>query len=394
MMQSHIPSPPKPFAWSSSQKTLWFLMMGIGVLTFVISLKVDFQRAWVNFLVQYFFWMCLGFAGIFFSALQYLSGAYWSVTVRRVSEVFFGFIPYLIPLFIVLLFGLHHLFEWTHADVMQHDAILKQKAGYLNTPFFVVRHIALYAAILILGGWIYKNSVRQDQSGDVNLTRLNAKIAAPFLLLFGWLFTFASIDLIMSLLPHWFSTIFGIYCWAGLFYSGLAMLTLWTVFLKRKGYLTGFVNENHYHDLGKLMFAFLVFWGYIAFSQLILIWYANLPEETVFYLMRSGPWKPVSYAVVLVKFVIPFFVLIARPPKRKESVLIVMALWYLAAQWLDIYWLVYPNFFKAPVFGWMEIGLFIGFAGLFLWSVGNTLSKVSVVAIRDPQLESALNHHQ
>ncbi len=389
-----IPNP-KSFSWAPKFKNLWYLLIIIGVVSFLIALKVNPQRAWANFLLGYFFWMCISLSGVFFAALQHLTGAYWSVTVRRVAESFIAYLPYSLALFFVLLFGVHHLYEWSHHEEVMRDVILKSKTAYLNTPFFTIRQIAMYAGVMILGGWLVKNSLRQDENGNTQLTKLNAKISAPFMIVFGWLFTFVSFDLLMSLFPHWFSTIFGVYAWSGLFYSGLAMLTLWIVLLRRNGYVKGWVSEDHIHDLGKLMFAFLVFWGYIAFSQFMLIWYANIPEETSYYLVRAhGGWKELSYGLIIFKFAIPFFILISRPAKRNPKILIPMCLWFLAAQWLDLYWLIFPRFFEGPVFGWMEVGIFVGFAGIFFLSVGNFLSKVSLVAIRDPRIEQTLHHHQ
>lgn len=388
-------SNPKSFSWSSKLRNLWLFLLVVGIVSFVAALKVNPERAWANFLLGYFFWLCISLSGVFFTALQHLTGSYWSVTIRRIAESFISYLPVAFILFFVLLFGTHHLYEWTHPEELLHNPILKLKTAYLNTPFFVVRQIALYGVVLILGGWMVKNSLRQDKSGNAQLTSLNVKLAAPFMLLFGWLFTFASFDLIMSLYPDWYSTIFGIYAWSGLFYSGLGMLTLWVVLLKRHGYLKDFVTVEHYHDLGKLMFAFLVFWAYIAFSQFMLIWYANLPEETTFFLARMrGGWKCVSYSLMIFKFAIPFFVLISRPAKRNETILIVMCSWFLAAQWLDLYWLIFPTFFESPVFGWMEVGIFVGFGALFCLCVGNFLSKVSLVAIGDPRIQQALHHHQ
>ncbi len=385
----------KNFRWSQKGQGLMWAFVGLGLLSFLIALKTQPERAWANFLLEYFFWLCISLAGVFFAALQHITGSYWSTTVRRVAESFIAYLPISLVLFFVLLFGTHHLYEWTHAEEVAKDVILSSKSVYLNLPFFVIRQLALYVFVLVLGGWMVKNSIRQDQNGNVKLTQLNTKIAAPFLLFFAWLFTFAAFDLIMSLSPHWYSTIFGVYCWAGLFYSGLAMITLWTIGLKKKGFLKDYVNENHLHDLGKLMFAFLVFWGYIAFSQFMLIWYANLPEETGYMMIRTqGAWKPVSLILMLGKFVIPFFLIISRPVKRNANFMLFMTLWFLVAQWIDVYWMVFPTFFTEPVFGWVEVGMFLGFLGLFCLSVGKFLSRVSVVAIKDPRLEECLHHHQ
>ncbi len=395
-MSDHPIVMPNKFSWSPKFKALWSVFVLIGVATFLYALRGESQRAWANFLLDFFYWLSISLAGIFFAALQYLAGAKWSSPIRRVSETFIGYIPVAAILFVILLvFGVHHLYEWTDLALVAKDSLLLHKSPYLNLKFFTVHHILLFGVALVLGGAMVRNSFRQDENGNPKLTKMNARLSAPFILLFGWLFTFVSFDLIMSLDPHWYSTIFGIYCWGGLFYSGLAMITLWTIFLKKKGYLNHFVNENHLHDLGKLMFAFLVFWAYIGVSQFILIWYSNLPEEIVYMLVRvEGPWKKVSLLLAFGKFIVPFFLLLSRAAKRKENFLMFMTFWFLMAQWLDLYWLIFPTFFSTPIFGFVEIGMFLGFLGLFALSVGRVFSNVSPVAIRDPYLQEALHHHQ
>ena len=387
---------PKQFVFSSQLKILSALLIFFGIATFTMGLSQSPERAWANYLLNYFFWFSLGMGGIFFAALQYITGSVWSTPVRRVAEVFSGFLPIALLLFVVLLlFGFHTLYEWTHHAVVEEDVLLSGKSPYLNVSFFVTRQGLLYLLCFVGGGLMIRNSLKQDQSGGPKWTKKNVTISAPFILLFAFLFTFASFDLLMSLSPHWFSTIFGVYCWTGLFYSTLAMLTAWVILLRKSGHLTTYVNENHLQDLGKLMFAFLVFWGYIGFSQFMLIWYANLPEENFYYIVRNaGGWKQISIALILVKFVIPFFLIVSRFAKRNENWLLFVAIWFLGAHWLDLYWIVFPTFFKSPLFGWMELGIFGGFAGLFLFSVGIFLSRVPVLAIHDPYLQEGLHHHQ
>ncbi|MBF0491527.1 MAG: hypothetical protein HQM15_01955 [Deltaproteobacteria bacterium] len=388
----------KNFSWSPWLSTLWTLLILLGAVSFGFAVyEHEEKRAWVNFLLNYVFWFSIGLSGVFFAALQHLTGSYWSVTVRRVAESFSAFLPCAFVLFFIfLLFGMSSLYEWLDPKAVQADKLLLMKSAYLNKNFFIVRHLALYTVIFLMGGWMIKNSIRQDQSGDLRLTRINVKIAAPFMLFFGWLFTFAIFDLVMSLQPHWFSTIFGIYCWAGLFYSGLGMLALWVVNLRKNGYLGDYVSEDHLHDIGKLMFTFMVFWAYIAFSQFVLIWYANMPEETVFFLNRArNHWKCLSYILIFFKFVLPFFILVSRPSKRNPKRMGIMGAWFVLAQYLDMYWLIFPVFYpENPVFGWIEIGIFAGFAGLFFKVVGVKLGQNSAVAVKDPRLELALHHSQ
>lgn len=383
----------KKFELSAKASSIFAFMVLIGIVSFIAGLKVDSERAWASYLVGYFVWLCVGLSGVFFTALQHITASRWSATVRRIAEAFIAYIPMALVLFLILLLGADHLFEWIHG--IHEDPHLALKAPYLNKPMFIVRGLLLFAWVLGMGGWMVKNSLKQDETHDAHLTMKNRKIAAPFIAIFAWLFTFTSIDLMMSLSPHWFSTIFGVYCFAGLFCSGLAMLALWAIQIQKSGVVGDAINQDHIHDIGKLMFAFTVFWAYVAFSQFMLIWYGNLPEETFYFLARLTPsWKPISIALVILKFVFPLFALIGRPAKRNTCFLTFMGVWFLLVQWLDIYWLVYPTFEKTPVFGWIEVGVFAGFAGLFFLSVGWFLKRVNPVAVGDPFLQDALHHHQ
>jgi hypothetical protein len=216
-----------------------------------------------------------------------------------------------------------------------------------------------------------------------------------FILLFALSYSLFSVDLIMSTEPHWFSTIFGVYCFAGLFQSTMAFVILMIVYLKGKGLLQGFVTEDHMHDLGKFLFAFSVFWAYIAFSQYMLIWYANLPEETGFIIHRTeGAWLPVSFLLLIGKFIVPFFALMPRWAKRTPNHIAAISIWVLVMQYVDLYWLVYPVYTHDHVtFGLYEIFVFLGFLGLFLFSVTRFLSRNKIVPVKDPRIQESLHHH-
>jgi len=385
----------KKFEGSPTIKKLYIVLIIAGAATFAIGVAKDPVRLWANYLMNYFFWMNIGLFGLFFAALQHITSSYWSATLRRVAESFSAYLPISALLFIGLLFGMHHLFEWTHHDAVEADHLLNIKSAYLNIPFFIARHVALYAVAIFLGGKLIKNSLSQDKLADASISLKNATLSAPFIMLFAIFYTLASVDLMMSLAPHWFSTIFGVYCWAGLMNSGFGMLAIWVVHLRRKGVLAGLVTEDHLHDVGKLMFAFMVFWAYVAFSQYMLIWYANLPEETPYMILRTqGDYQALSIVLMLVKFVLPMFMLISRPSKRNANWLMFMGFWFILAQWLDTYWIVMPTFYDKPVFGFPEIGMFLGFLGLFFLSVSTYLQKISPVAINDPWQKDALHHHQ
>ncbi|MGE4233429.1 MAG: molybdopterin oxidoreductase [Bacteriovoracia bacterium] len=385
------------FKFSSNLKGLFGAFVLIGGVVFLLGINQNPDRAWPNFLLNYFFFMALGLFGGFFTALQHVTNSYWSVTVRRVAEALMSYLPFVLLLGVVLVLGRHHLYEWSHTEAVAHDELLHLKSAYLNVPFFLIRFFLFVSLWILLGFKMRKNSLNQDANGDHKFTLSNIKLACVFLPIFAISFSLISFDLLMSLEPHWFSTIYGIYCFAGLFYSGLSLLAFLVIVGRKQGVFSEqLVNENHIHDIGKLMFAFNVFWAYIMFSQLMLQWYANLPEETPYYILRlNSGWLGYSGVLLLVHFILPFFLLIRRGAKRNENWLKKMAILMLIAQWMDIYYLVMPVFFKAgPVFGWIEIGVFLGFLGLFGLSVGSFLSKVPAVPLKDPRMSQCLHHAQ
>lgn len=385
----------KHYQMSPGMHFFWLGLFVLGAAAFFLALKGDAGRAWHGYLVNYFYWLSLSLSGLFFMALQYVTGSMWSAPLKRVPESFIAFLPVALVLMLILFAGMPHLYEWTHHEAVMKDPILPQKIPYLNIPFFVGRNLLAFALWIGAGFWLVKNSLVQDRTGAVSLTRLNKKISAPFLVLFALTYTAASFDWLMSLEPHWFSTIFGVYNFAGLFESGMALTILFVVVLRRRGILKEVVNENHLHDLGKLMFAFCVFWAYAAFSQYMLIWYGNLPEEIGYMICRTeGAWVPVALALLFGKFVIPFFLLLSRSAKRRENYLVFVALWVLAAQWLDIYWMVYPLLGERPIFGWQEVGVTLGFLGLFVLSVTWVLQRIPPIALKDPRLSEGVHHHQ
>lgn len=371
-------------------------MVALGVAAFLGGLKAAPDRAWTSFLINHFFFMSLAIGALFFVAIQFLTSAMWSVTVRRLAEAMTSYLPLVLVTSLILVAGMGVLYHWTHPEVVAGDIMLEGKMPYLNTPFFIARMIGSVLIWILFARLFVGRSLRQDVTKEVSLTHKNKSTAPVFLILFSITYSMLSFDQMMSVDPHWFSTMFGVYCFAGMFYTTLAMICILAIVLKRQGYLMGFVTDDHLHDLGKFMFAFSVFYAYIAFSQFMLVWYANLPEETGYYLRRlTSEWTPVSIFLVVGKFLAPFFVLLPRGQKRRENVLLAVAVWMLFAHWVDLAWLVQPEFFKEGIkIGWVEIGVTVGFFGLFALAVMRFLSRNSVVAIGDPRLQQSLHHHQ
>jgi hypothetical protein len=385
----------KKFEPSQGLKTLSVGFVAVGLLVFVIGLIKSPDRLWPAYLAAFFFVSCLGLGGLFFTTIQHVAKAGWSATIRRQSEAMASFIPWMIVGSLILAFGLKKLYPWADATLVAENPVIQAKTAFLNSNFLIVRLLFFGLGSFFFGKALIGNSLKQDQTGDESLTLKNVGIGIAHLLFFAIFFTLFSFDLLMSLMPTWYSTIFGIYCFSGLFQSSLAFLILMLMYIKRNGYVQGYYNNEHIHDVAKFLKGFTVFWAYIAFSQFMLIWYANIPEETEYYLMRAeGNWMAISLSLLILKFIVPFLALLPRGAKRNETHLTLVCVLILVMQYVDVYWMVYPNFFEGEVkFGFYEIGLLVGFMGLFLISIQKFLSKNNLVAIKDPRISEALHHH-
>jgi hypothetical protein len=335
----------------------------VGVIALVLAFWIGLGRhregelaqEWIKhffhaYLTAYSFFMAITLGSLAFVLIHYLARAGWSVTVRRLAEGLslnmFLMVLLLIPFFIPVggQNGVHWLFHWLHQDAVAADEILQSKQGYLNPQFFGIR-IGLYFALWCFLAWFYASrSAQQDHTGNPRTSLVLERLGAPAMILFGFSLTAFAFDWVMSLNPHWFSTIFGVYYFAGAMLSAFSAIVLLTLSLQKRGLLGDAVSHEHLHDLGKWMFAFTFFWGYIAFSQYMLIWYANLPEETQFYIPRQiQPWASISLLLLIVHLLIPVPGLMSRHVKRKNRVLAFWAVWSLCACALDQFWLVIPN---------------------------------------------------
>jgi hypothetical protein len=293
---------------------------------------------------------------------------------------------------------MHDLYHWTHESVYdpaspEYDAILAGKEAYLNIPFYLIRIALYFLAWTTVSYKLYKLSIRQDVDPDPGIPAQQRRVSAWGLPLFAITVAFAGYDLLMSLDPHWFSTMFGVYFFGGSFLSGLCLVTLLTILLqKRGGMLTDTVTKEHYQDLGKLIFGFVVFWAYIAFSQYMLIWYANIPEETVWFRHRmEHGWEYNSAALLFLHFILPFLILLPRATKRMIPVMSIMMVWLLIMQWFDLHWLSMPVLHEHATFHWLDfttwLGLLLVLISAFTWR----LSRHPLVPQNDPLLPKSLH---
>lgn len=386
---------PKPFEASLKLKSALFAMIFVGILAFVVCLMTDPIRAWQSYLLGVFFYASLAVVALFYVAIQFLTKAGWSVLPRRIFESFTAFLPVAAGLTLVLaIFGGKVLYKWLNPEYVAHDELLQHKASYLNATFLGIRLVIFYGGWIIFQKLIVGASLLQDKNGDKNIINTVVPKSIGYIVFFALSYSLFSVDLIMSLEPHWFSTIFGVYLFGGTSQAFFALVILIAIALIKGGFFNGMLNENHIHDLAKFLFGFTVFWAYIAFSQFMLIWYANLPEETIFFKHRmEGEWAIISVMLIIFKFVIPFLALLPRWTKRDYKFLSVLCLLVLMTQYMDLHWLIFPNFNDHDaLFSVWEVLIFLGFTGLFGLMVTQFLAKHSLVPMNDPFLQESADH--
>ncbi len=349
-----------------------------------------------SYLLYYAYVLSIALGALCFVALQHACRAGWSVSVRRLSELLAAPMPLLavlaLPILVPALLGKGALYCWADPSAAAGDELLAHKAPYFNPFFFAARAAGCFLVWWLLARYFLVQSARQDHSRDARLTLRMERLSGPALLLLALTVTFAAFDWLMSLDPRWYSTIFGVYYFSGAIVGFLAAVILLAMLLQRGGRLTASVTVEHYHDLGKLLFAFVIFWGYIAFSQYLLIWYANIPEETGWYLVRqTGDWAGVSVLLLCVHLLLPFFGLLSREVKRRKVLLGFWAVWMLAAHWIDVYWLVMPSVSPTrPPLAMVDFGCLAGLGCLYLAAVAHAAQGRALLPLGDPRLPESL----
>lgn len=375
------------------------IALGVGVVALVlcaVGWAVDARQFFSSWLLGVVYWLGISIGCLALSMVHHLTGGSWGVPVRRVWEAAAGVLPLVALLFVPLLFGLEVLYPWAR-EAAADDPVLAHKAAYLNEPFFLVR-LAVYFAVWIgLASWLRSLSDRQDRAADPKWTKRMQTVAAPGLVVWAFVTTFAYVDWLMSLEPHWFSTIYGVYFFGGSGMASMAFLIVVGVLLARRGPFDRWLGRRHFHDWGKLLFAFVLLWTYFGFSQFLIIWSGNLPEEIVWYLHRmSHGWEWVGLALVVFQFMVPFALLLSRDLKRNTRAIAAVALFILVMRWVDHLWQIAPNFHQEVALHWLDVTAPLAVGGLWLAGFVWLFKRRPAVPVHDPYLEEALGdeaHH-
>ena len=370
-----------------------FLLAGAaGAVASAVGYFLDPAQFFQSYLMAYMFVLGFSLGSLALGMVHQLSGGAWGVVIRRPIGAASRVLPVLTVLFLPIALGMHHLYEWTHADVVANDPILRGKQLYLNTPFFLIRAAIYFAAWNGVSYLLNKWGLQQDRTGDPRYARRMQMLSGGGLLAYGLCITFASFDWMMSLEPHWFSTIYGVLIMGGQGLSALAFLIAILVWLSRRPPLREIVMPAHFHDLANLMLAFVMLWAYFSFSQYLIIWSGNLPEEITWYLNRlQTGWRLVAITLVIFHFAVPFVLLLSRAVKREPSTIVKVAVAILIVRLVDLFWLIAPEFHHDGLsVSWMDIVLPLTLCsiwfGCFLWQ----LRGRALLPVHDPQFEEAL----
>jgi hypothetical protein len=364
----------------------------LGIIGCAVLGMANPKQFFFSWLVSFLFFLSLALGALFFVLIQYAAQGGWGIVLRRIGETTFAMLPVMAVLFVPLLFGLHDLYEWSHQEAVEQDALLRWKSPYLNVPFFLIRAALFFGLWSLIAVLYYRGSRGQDVTGDPAVSARLRRFAGPAIIVLALTQTFASVDWIMSLTPHWYSTMFGVYFFAGSFVGFIALLSVAASAMRRAGLLDTVISPEHLHDVGKLLFAFTVFWTYIAFSQFFLVWYANLPEETTWYKARmEGSWMTVSLFLMAGHFAAPFFYLMGRAVKRNGTTLAVGGAWLLAMHFVDLYWQVMPTLHPEGLRpSLLDVAALLTVGGCFVAAASWLMRRQALVPLRDPRIGESL----
>jgi hypothetical protein len=383
---------------SGKFKIITLLLIAIGAGTIVFGFITNRQTTWANYLIVNYYFFSIAMGGAFFFTIQSISQSGWSSAFKRVSEAMMSYIPFAALFFLLLWFGMNDLYHWSQKQTVPLDLILQHKSGYLNVPFFFARMILYFLLWIVFIRKLRQISLREDLAdpADTNhimilfgKTELYSKI---FIFILAITFSFSASDWIMSLDVKWYSTIFALKNLVAAFLHGVSILTLIVFILYKRGYFP-FLNEYHLHDFARYLFMLSIVWGYFWFAQFMIIWYGNIPEETVYYSVRwQEGWKVLFFMEIGLNWFIPFMVLLPVKTSRNMTVITVVIIFLIIGQYIDLFVQVIPGTTGALKFGWISVGTFLGYAGLFALVVATTLSKAKIIPSNHPYLDESLNH--
>jgi len=402
------------YVFSNKTKKITLGTAIIGLVLFLLSVFTDSadygtlhhglsQRIWSSVLINGFFFFAISLSMLFFLTLQYASEASWTIVFKRIFEAIMSVLPWtVLVIFIVLLAGqfhLHHLYHWQSYDYNLvagdegFDKLLNQKAIFFSPAFFYSVFALFMVVFIYYVGYFRKKSLQEDEEGGTAIHKKNIVMSAVFLVFFGYGSSVLAWQILMSIDAHWFSTLFGWYVFAGMWLTGITFATVLIYFLRSKGHLA-IAKKGHMHDMAKWMFALSFLWTYLFFSQFMLIWYANIPEEVTYYVARIQDYQGIWFGMMLINFALPMIFLMDADAKMKKGLVVTIGAIIFVFHWFDVYTMVTPGTMKQfGQFGFLEVGMFLFFLGGFVFLVLKSLASRSLVVKNHPYLEESKHIH-
>lgn len=381
---------------SKSYKIVAIVLSLAGIIVFILGLITNPSVAWASYLAANYYFLSLAIGAAFFFAIQYISQSGWSSAFIRIPAAMMSWIPFSAIFFILLYFGMHSLYLWSNEP--SGDLLLQHKSPYLNTPFFFIRLVVFFLLWTSLILFLRKLTFKEDKFDPSDLNGIIAHFnkiefwSKVFIFVFSVTFTLAAYDWIMSLQSHWYSSIFAFKNVIAAFLHGTSIIALIIFILYRRGYFP-FFNEYHLHDFARYIFILSIIWGYLWFSQYIIIWYGNIPEETVYYFYRwQNGWKIMFYMQIILNWAVPFLVLLPVKTSRNMTIITAVIIVLIIGQYIDLFVQIFPAINGELTFSWIEAGVFIGFAGMYALVVGIALSKARLIPENHPYLTESINH--
>jgi hypothetical protein len=383
---------------SGSFKIVSLVLVFIGVITFVLGLYSNHQLTWVSYLIVNYYFFSLAMGGAFFYLIQVVSQSGWSSAFKRVPEAMMSYIPFAAVFFFLLYFGIHDLYPWSSKEVVMSDPLIQHKWSFLNVPFFYARLVICFI-IWILFIIILRNiSIREDRAdpSDVNgIMKLFSKselYSRILIFILAITFSLTAFDWIMSIDVRWYSTIFALKNLVAAFLHGVSVMTLIIFILFRLEYFP-FLNAYHLHDFSRYIFMLSIIWGYFWFAQFMIIWYGNIPAETVYFYFRwKDGWKVLFFLEIGLNWAIPFLLLLPVKTSRNMTIISIVIVSLIIGQYIDLFGQIIPGTTGLLRFGWIEAGMFLGYAGLFSMVVATTLGKAGLIPANHPYLQESLDH--
>jgi hypothetical protein len=378
---------------SKKFKMLTYALICIGVISFALGFIFDAKRTWANYLLNNYYFISIAVGAAFFGAIQYITQSGWSAMFKRVPEAMAAYIPIGGVFFLIMYFGMHSIFEWTHDEVVQHDHLLQYKSPYLNVPFFFIRVVVFFTIWTLMSKLLRKISLQEDEIGGMQYFEKSEFYSKVFIFIIAITFSVFAVDMLMTLDPHWFSTLFAAKSFIAAFLHASSIITLIVILLSRMGKFP-MLNSSHLHDFTRYIFMTSIIWGYFNFAEFALIWYGNIPEETAWFVHRwHGTYKILFFATIILNWLIPFLVLMPRKTSRSKMFILPVIVILIIGQYAELYFIIWPATVHEAKFGLLEIGTFLGYVGVFSLVVSSYLAKANLVPKNHPYLQESIHHH-